>query len=264
VPEGEALAKAEAMLRDLYKDDYARTKQSEQAAFAERLLEQAGEVKRDPVLRYVCLRDARDAAARGAAAALALKAIDELAKEYAVNGREMRIAAFERAVKDAPSTARAAKLAEMIEDSLEEVITSENYDDALRLARLAETAGYRSQDAALINATLARRREIESLKKAFDELKPALAKLNTNPQHAEANLGVGRFRCMYKGDWGQGLANLVQGGEGKLQELAQRETSGAEKPEQLAELADAWREFAKSERGTPRTNILRHALALYQ
>src|SRR5262249_12650089 len=48
VPEGEALAKAEAMLRDLYKDDYARTKQSEQAAFAESLFEQAGEVKRDP------------------------------------------------------------------------------------------------------------------------------------------------------------------------------------------------------------------------
>jgi serine/threonine protein kinase len=264
VPTGEALTKAETVIRDLYKDDYSHVKQSELAAFAERLLEQAGEVKRDPVLRYVYLRDARDVAARAAEAALAMKAIDELSKDYAVNGRDMRVAAFERSVSVVQAGDRAARLCDLVTDAIDQSLATESFDEALRLARFAESAAYRSQEAALINATLARRREVETLKQGYEDVKPALAKLDENPDDSEANLAVGKFRCLLKGDWAQGLANLVQGGEGKLQDLARREAGGVEKAEQMVELADAWRDCARTERGTTRNNILRHALALYQ
>jgi serine/threonine protein kinase len=264
VPEGAALAKAEATIKELYKEDYAKVKHSEMSAFAERLLEQAGNTKDDSVLRFVLLREARDVAAKAADATLTLKAIEDLTREYALSGREMKTAALDKASKAAYTPERSGQIVEAILAVLDEALTADNYEEAIRLAKMAENSAYRSNNTSLIASTITRRRDVDSLKDAYEKLKPVAAVLADKPDDPEANLAMGRFLCLLKGDWTEGLPLLVQGGEGKLQDLARKEVGGSEKPEEEAELADGWRDLARTERGAAHMQLVLHALSCYQ
>jgi hypothetical protein len=264
VPEGPALDQAEAGIRELYKDDYKKTKHSELTAFAERLLEQAGNVKDDPVARYVLLREAREVAARAADADLAYKAIEELANYFALDARKMKIAVLDRAVREAHTPERSLVLAETAKSLMEEAISDDQYTEALRLAKLAEASAYRSSDRALITWTATKRRDVESLQKAFNDLKQVRAILAEKPDDAEANLAMGRFLCLLKGDWAQGLPHLVQSSDERLLELARKELGGIGNADQEAELANAWRMLARKERGLARAQLLVHALTICQ
>jgi hypothetical protein len=264
VPEGAALAKAEAGIRELYKDEYKKVKHSEMSSFAERLLEEAGNVSDDVATLYVLMNEARDVAARAADAALAFKAIDELAARFVVDGETMKIAALERAVREAHTPERTLLLADMAKDLVEEAASTDRYSDAVRLAKLAENAALRSGDRALIASTMARRKDLEILQKAFEDLKPAVAVLADKPDDANANLAMGRFLCLQKGDWTQGLPHLVQCNDERLKELAGKELGGLDNAQQEAELADAWREQARKERGLARNQMMLHAMTLLQ
>src|SRR5262249_42509734 len=57
VPDPAALAKAEKVIRELYKDDYARSKPAELAALSTKLLQQFAETKDDPAAQYVLLTE---------------------------------------------------------------------------------------------------------------------------------------------------------------------------------------------------------------
>jgi serine/threonine protein kinase/WD40 repeat protein len=264
VPSPESIAKAEKGVRDLYKDDYAKIKHSEMSAFAERLLEQAGNITDDDVTLYVLLCEARDVAARAADAGLAFKAIDDLAARFAVDGRAMKAAALERAVREAHTPERSLLLADVARGLAEEVASADRYGDAARLAKLAESSALRSSDRALIASTMTRRKDLEFLQKAFEDLKPAAAVLVEKPDDADANLAMGRFLCLQKGDWTQGLPHLVQCSDERLKELAGKELGGIDNAQQEADLADAWREYARKERGLARNQALLHALTTLQ
>jgi serine/threonine protein kinase len=264
VPEGARLTEAEAAIRDLYKEDYKKVKHSEMSAFADRLLEQADNAKDDPTTRYVLLREASDVAARAADADLAFKAIEALAHDFAVDGRTMKIVALEKSAREAHTPERSETLAETAVSLIEEATSADHYVEAVRLAKLAESAAYRSGSKSLISSTMARRKDLEQLQKAHTDLKPALTVLAEKSDDPDANLAMGRFLCLLKGDWTQGLTHLVQCGDERLQELARMELGGIETAKQEAELAAAWREQARKERGPARNQLLLHALALYK
>jgi serine/threonine-protein kinase len=262
VPVAERLKEAETAIRELFKEDYKKVKHSELTAFAEHLLEQAGDTKDDAVTRFVLLREAGDVAARAADADLAFKAIEDLARDYAVDGRAMKIVALETSVREARTPERREVLAETTASLIDEAAAADRYAEATRLAKLAENAALLSGNKALITSTMTRRRDQEQLEKAYADLKPAAAVLAERPDDPEANLAMGRFLCLLKSDWTQGLAHLVQCSDERLQELARKELGGIETAAQEADLAGAWRDQARKERGTARNQMLLHALSL--
>jgi serine/threonine protein kinase len=263
VPEGKVLVQAKETVYELYKDDFRKTKHSEMSELAKTLLEQAENSLDQPVLRYVLLREAQRLAVRAADAVLALRAIDQLDRDYAVDGEPMRWSALERAVNESLTAGRAAQLAELILGRQEEALAADKYFDSVRLAKLAEQAARRSTNSALISTAVTRRQDAEAVLKAYGEIKSSFAVLAQNSDDPEANLAVGRFYCLVRGDWIRGLANLELGGEGQLQDLARKEIAAADSPDSQVQAAKSWRELARTERGTTaRQQIQLHALSL--
>src|SRR3989442_1034688 len=78
VPSADAQAKAEKLIKDLFKADYARFRPADRLALSTKLLQQAVETKDDPAARYVLLQEASRLAARAGALQQALKAVQEL------------------------------------------------------------------------------------------------------------------------------------------------------------------------------------------
>jgi hypothetical protein len=155
-------------------------------------------------------------------------------------------------------------LAEIARGLTEEAVSADQYGEAVRLAKLAENSALRSNDRALITSTNTRRRDIEFLQKTFEDLKPSVAVLADKPDDADANLAMGRFLCLLKGDWSAGLPHLVQCSDERLRDLAGKELGGIANAEQEAELADLWRDQARKERGLARNQMLIHALTTLQ
>jgi outer membrane biosynthesis protein TonB len=264
VPDEAAVAKTLEGIRDLYKEDYKKTKHSEMSAFAERLLGETGNVNDDAPTLYVLFCEARDVASRAADAELAFRAIEELTARFVLDARPLKIAALERTVREAHTPERSLVLADIARGLAEEAASADRYGEAVRLAKLAENAALKSGDRTLTASTTVRRRDIEFLQKTFDDLKPTVAVLKDKPDNPDANLALGRFLCLSKGDWATGLWHLVQSNDEPLKDLARKELAGVGNPQQEAELADAWREQARKERGLARNQMLVHAWTMLQ
>src|SRR5207244_8812445 len=77
VPSDESQNKAERMIREIFKDEYAVKTSSAQLKLAKKLVEQGRETKDDEALRYVLFREAGDLAMRAGDADLLLHCLDE-------------------------------------------------------------------------------------------------------------------------------------------------------------------------------------------
>jgi formylglycine-generating enzyme required for sulfatase activity len=107
-----------------------------------------------------------------------------------------------------------------------------------------------------------RSKQVENLRREFDKTREAAKTLETKPNDPEANAVMGRFLCLQKGRWEQGLPLLARGGD-SLKELAAKDLAApATGADQLA-LGNAWWDLAAKEQGHARTNLQRRAHAWY-
>jgi hypothetical protein len=149
-----------------------------------------------------------------------------------------------------------------VEESLKltsEAVGRDEFDTASKLAGMASAAARKSRDHDLIERAGAARQEVDSIAAAYESLSEALATLEGEPTHAEANLQVGRFRCLLKGDWDKGLPMLALGSDQALQELARRELAGPADHLEQARLADSWWELSEKEDGVLKTRMQQRA-----
>jgi hypothetical protein len=245
VPSKEEISKAEALVRDLFKAEYARTKTSDRLALAAKLLEQAKETKEEPAARYVLLREARDIAARAGDVTVAMDAADEIAGAYQVNTAAMRAATADRLVSVITTTTAATTLTDILLASAAEARSTDDFDGELALLKVADSAALKTRSVSLMSTVRARRKAAETFKSESDKVKAHLETLKTTPDDPAANLAVGRFRCLFKNDWPGGLANLAKGSDEKLKEAAEKDKQAAEggDTEQLA-AGDSWYDLA--------------------
>jgi hypothetical protein len=81
---------------------------------------------------------------------------------------------------------------------------------------------------------------------AFQGVKAAQALLDEKPLDPEANLAVGRYRVLVKGDWDRGVPMLALASDAKLKELAVMELDPSPTAENQVKLAKAWEDYAAS------------------
>jgi hypothetical protein len=253
VPKTEAQAAAEKLVKEVFKDDYAKTKAADRLALVQKLLQQAEESKDDPAARYVLFREAIDLATKAGDLNQAFTAADELAKEFAVSGASLKAAAIDKAASEVAAGADAKNLVETLLPIIDEAVAADDYESAARIAKAAETAAKKAKTVALVTQVSSRAKDLDKLKANFEKVKVALTTLETKADDADANLLVGRHYCFVKGDWDKGLPFLVKGNDAALKALAKKDidlpTTGAD---QLA-LADAWYDLAAKE--SPKVQI---------
>jgi hypothetical protein len=245
VPPAGDVAKADKLVKDIFKAEYAKTKQADRLDLAAKLLQQASETKDDPAARYVLLREAGDVAARAGEAALAFQAADELIAAYQVNAAEFRVALANHI---AAATIPAASIAPTVESLVAAAGAARTADDlatALALARAADAVAKKSKNSTLANSARALVKELETIKFESDKVKDHQTTLKTKPDDPAANLAVGRFLCFIKNDWEAGVGHLAKGSDTKLKDAAEKDAKAAEGSEtdKLA-TADVWYDLA--------------------
>ncbi|MCH8922173.1 MAG: hypothetical protein IIA67_03360, partial [Planctomycetes bacterium] len=101
-------------------------------------------------------------------------------------------------------------------------------------------------------------------KARFDKIAPAIETLKTDPEDPDANLAVGRFRCLNQDDWNRGLPLLARGSDTMLRAAAIGDLNNPTAAEDRAKVGDAWWDAAQAARSEQQRAYLMRANHWYK
>lgn len=231
------------VIKDLFKDDYARRAPADQQALAQKLFQQGVQTADDPASRFVLLREARDIAAAAGDLDTSLRAVDEIAKTFAVDAVAMKTTILAKASSSAKDPETARGIARAYLTLVQQAIRADDFDGAAAAAGKAETAAKAGQDIPLLLRTQEAKKEASSLKEEYQKVKGVLDKPGPADQET-----VGRYLCFVKGDWERGLPLLVTAAKPPLQTLAEKDLAKPVEADKQVELGDGWWETAQKEK----------------
>lgn len=265
IPDPAKQKEAEKLLRDLYKDQYAKKAPADRQALARSLLEEARKSKDDPVSLWVIYREAQDVALQIGDVRTAVAAIDESARFFDVDALAMKNTALTSAAKSAKTPEELAFLALALDRLIEDFMAADLYDAADKSAATAVQAARRSNDPKSIARASSRAKEVTEAKTRFGAMKNVLQTLAKNPDDPGANLEMGQFLSFVKGNWDLGLRFLQKGSDAGLKALAERELTIPTAPAEQMPVADAWYDLAEKEKVAHRKGqLMAHARELYE
>ncbi|HEY1186832.1 MAG TPA: hypothetical protein VGE74_04200 [Gemmata sp.] len=245
LPPAEDVEKATKLVRELFKDEYAKTTSKARAALAAKLLKQAEETGDDPAARFALLREAADVAATVGEVDLTLAAVDALYGRYAGVKAEQVEPTLKMITVKAPAS-EAQTLANFLLKAVDDAVTADELNAAERLAKLAEQSAIRSKNVRTAGLAAARVKEVEAFKKEAEPVQAAQKALGANPNDATAAGVVGRYCCFQKGSWERGLPLLAASDDAKLKLVADKELAGPKEPTELVAVGDGWYDLGKT------------------
>jgi hypothetical protein len=252
LPESTKLAAAEKALKERYKDDYAKTAASDNAATAKKLL--ALEPAEDPAANVARLLASRNFASLGGDPATALAAVDRLGESFLIDSLLLKTEALTACVSRTTDGATAIAAAAFA--LLEEAIQGDRYDPAARLAAKAKSVVDPLKNDELKTTAAAREKQVAALKKEFDAISAYAKTLAERPDDPVSNTHLGRFYCLVKDDWERGLAMLAKGQDSTLKGLADKELSKPEDAGVQRDLCEGWLALAEKEKDRTRKENL--------
>jgi WD40 repeat protein len=272
IPDKAAQAKIDALLDELYKDDFTKAQKDPlvRARLAQTLLFEGRETKDDSAGRYVLFSKAHALAAQAGDVTTALAAADELASDFDIPSREifeMKIKMLEKASKvaDAPAAAYQAVIdrATLI---LDDTLDADDYPSSLALIAAAEQAARKLRSIPLVTSVRKRQEEIVRLQKEFDRWQPFADALIKKPLDPGANAEMGKYHALIKGNWERGLPMLARGPKSPLTFLAQSDLGVPTGKGDRRVVALGWYNFASNKTLDPamRTQALLRSYHWYQ
>jgi hypothetical protein len=267
IPTKKELGKAEALLREVFRDAYAAKATDNSEAYkeaAQLLWKAARDTQDDLPIQFVLYRDARDLAARAGDGSFVLQIIDDMTEDFVFDTLEMKTALLAQAGKSAPTREAYRTVAELALQLFSDALDTDQYDLALRLAKTADEAARGGKDIPLLAAARKRHALALAAQKEFAQIKKFADKLREDPHDPEANLEIGKHLCLQRGNWDKGLPLLAKGSDEELKHLAEQDLAPSEDPKEQAKLADAWAKLAEAEKGNARAQLLTRAYFWYQ
>jgi hypothetical protein len=264
VPEPAKQKEAEKLLKDLYKDQYAKKAPADRQALARALLDQARKSSEDPVALWVVYREAQDVAVQVCDVRTAMTAIDESARFFDIDSMAMKNAALTAAGKNAKTAEDLAALAESLDRLIEELMAADQYDAAEKAAASALQYARKTNAPRLVGRATLRSKEVAEAKSRFQAMKAVLQTLAKTPDDPGANQEMGQFLCFIKGNWDLGLRFMIKGSDAGLKTLAEKELALPTAFADLVAVADGWYDLGEKEKLPSRKNqLLGHAREFY-
>lgn len=97
----------------------------------------------------------------------------------------------------------------------------------------------------------------------YRTVEPRVKSLEKDPHDPAANLAVGTYRALWKGDWEHGLPMLAKGGENPLAEIARRDLAEPMDAAAQVRLGDSWWDEGTKLTGRPRLFARERAVLWY-
>jgi formylglycine-generating enzyme required for sulfatase activity len=147
----------------------------------------------------------------------------------------------------------------------DEAAEADDYEGAERLARVAQASTTSPAALPVAAAARARLKEVAALREAYEAIPDAVRALgDTTRIDPHADLALGRFYALAKGDWDRGLSMLARGSDPKLRTLAQTDLASPADARAAEELGDGYAARVASESGVAQTNLLCRACYWYE
>ena len=262
VPDDSAQKAALALVADVYKPDYEKAKTSGQKIeLAKKLLQEGEATKDDLVGRFVLFRVARDIASQQGDLDTAFQAIGRMSLEFDVDPLAMKVDATIQGVKAIKSVKDYQSSAALLAPLVDEAISLDQYVHARTLADATLRCAREGRDGEQIKRMAAKLKEIDEMATAFEKVKEATAVLKTKPSDPAANLAVGKFRCLAKGEWREGIPMLALGDDEAFKAVALLEL--AENPDAL-KIGDSWWKMADGLDERAKSRAQGHAAEWYR
>jgi hypothetical protein len=178
----------------------------------------------------------------------AISAIDRLDEIFLVAAAEMRRDVYVAAARGNLAPQELADLALKVADAGDRAFIADRFDLAKELSDVAAGLARRSANAQLLKDLTARIADMRAKLRESAAYQMALATLAEKPTDPDANLVVGKFRCMIQGDFAAGLKNLAQSSDPALKALAAAELASPTAANDQAKLGDSWMDLADKEK----------------
>jgi hypothetical protein len=263
VPGAEALKRAEGLIREVFKDEFARKDPGGRRSLARALFNQGRETRDDPAVRFVLFRDAADVAAEGGDLRFALEALDQGVLLYAVNGRDQRKSLLAKARKSALAPEDAATAVEAYLRIAADEAEAQEFDAAAVTLKEAEGLAEKLRNVALVGRVRSRSKDLPELKRDAAGLSAARTALASKPDDPESNLIVGRHACFHKADWAGGLPLLAKGSDSALRALAAKDLANPSTASDQAAAGDGWWDLSEKDPAPAKEELRRRAAFWY-
>ncbi len=263
VPSESAQKNASRQIKEIFGADN-KAKGEALAARTKKMLETANDSHDDPAVKYILTTQAIDDAAGAGDVRTAETAMDALGNAYSVDLQKVRGDAIVSLAKNVRSANDAMLLSELGEATVEQAMAADRYPLARQLATLLISLAKKTGDAASARYAADLTKEIGELESAFGKMKSAETTLEKEPTDPPANLAVGRFRCLMKGEWAKGLPGLARGNDLALKDLALKDISTPSAPSEQMALAGGWYNAAEKETGLAREQLRLRAAEWYE
>ena len=248
VPAEEKIKEITATVRDTYKSDYAKKTPAERADFAERLLKLALESKNDPADRYVLCCEARDLAAAAGKWPIVADAFEQLEAGFKVDLLPQKEAALQLVLKSGINKESATEATEAALQGISDAIAADQLPLAGSFLSIAGAAAVKSQSLPHVSLFKRADAELKLINQEADAVKKARETLKTMPNDAAANLAVGRYEALRRGDWEPAIPLLAKGGDAELASAAHKELDAPKDGAAQQKVADEWWTLAEKEK----------------
>ena len=260
-PPENQLDDARKQMRVMYRDDY---KDKSKRALAAQLYDES-QRQGNLAVRYALLTESREFAAQAGDFAAALRAVTRLCEQFADDPLELKCRAVEESLPAIASKADHRALTQKSLLLVDRALIDERYELADRLLKVARAAAEKADTSAILKkAAEHSARQFDAQRTEYEAIKPAVAKLESNPDDEEASLALGKFRCIVRDDWEGGLPLLEHGSDTSLRELARKDLAASQDAAARASLGDAWYERAGKSTDKEKKAYLRRAFYCYQ
>jgi len=265
VPETAKQRDPEKLIKDLFKEQYAKRSQADHQVLAQLLLNEVSKNRNDLAVVWVLCREAQDQAVQAGDLPAAMKAIDTAAEVFDVDGMSMRNAALAAALKMVKTPEEGVGLVMASFKVIDELIANDQYDVADKLAASMLPPAKKSGNALVLGQLTTRAKDIVDAKALYQGMKSVLEKLAKAPDDPSANTEMGKFLCFVKGNWDLGLRFIVKGADLTLKPLAEKELATSGHSADLVALGDGWWDLGEKDKSPLRkSQMMTHAKALYE
>jgi hypothetical protein len=246
-PDAAAQKQAEKLIRDVFKEEYARKAPVDRIALAKKMIAQAQQTDDDAAARFVLLREARILAQEASDWTTALKAIEETKKQFEVETVSATLAVHSAMAKAAKTpeemTFAGRTMLALADDALE----AQQWDVASRSAAEASALFRQAKNLALVTKAESKVKLVAERQAWSARVVKAAATLEKSPDDPEANYVLGREEGLFKGEWDRAVGLLAKGSDPALKAAASKDADFPdEAPAQVA-AGDAWWDLAEKE-----------------
>ncbi len=259
IPPELAQTAAEEKIRSRFKSEY-RGKRPRNPKTLGREYLRIGQTERDPALRFVLLREARDLAISVGDTETCDAAIAAIAKTFVVDRTRLRVDAYSVLARSLEPVELTGKLVEIVdgvadESAFDRLEAEEGFEILKDLESLLKKGARATRSEWPRSIVTSRLERVKRWRRQKSVVTRATKELLADASHPGANEELGRFLAVELGSWRSGLERLRRCGNRELADVAKKDLSSPTELGRCERLGELWMAIAAKEKRSERHGI---------